>query len=178
MNGTIGSRAALAAIVGCVAAASLVMAGCGGGSSTSTTGASGTSGTAGSASLSQDEFVSQADAACKEANDKITALKAPASTLSAQAATIAQEVGIFTDALGKLSAITPPTDLQSEYSRWLAGTKAQVSLATKAGAAAKANDTAKVQALGQQLQANNDKLNATAKDLGLTECAKHVEPQG
>ena len=128
--------------------------------------------------MSQSEFVSQANAACKEANDKIVALKAPAATLSAQAAAIAQEVGILTDTVGTLSAITPPTDLQSEYSQWLAAVKAQVKVATQLGAAAKANDTAKAQALAQQLQASDKKLNSAASDLGLTECAKNVQPQG
>src|SRR4051812_46029041 len=87
------NRISLAAIAGCVAVGALAFAGCGGGSSSSTTtGASGASGTAGSTPLSQDEFVSQANAACKQVNDQVAALKAPAQTLSAQAATIGQEI--------------------------------------------------------------------------------------
>jgi hypothetical protein len=178
VRNTIRSRIVPAAIVGCVAAASLAVAGCGGGSSSSTTGASGASGAAGSAPLSQSEFVSQANAACKDANDQVVALKAPAQTLSSQAATIAQELPIINQGLAKLTAITPPTDLQSEYNQWLAATKTQVKVATELAAAAKANDTAKAQSLAQQLQANNNKLDSTASDLGLTECAKNVSPQG
>src|SRR3954454_24363649 len=89
------NRIGLAAIAGCVAVGALAFAGCGGGSSTTTTGASGASGTAGSTPLSQDEFVSQANAVCKDANDQIAALKAPENTLSAQAATIEQEIPII-----------------------------------------------------------------------------------
>jgi hypothetical protein len=175
---SIFNRIGLAAIAGCVAVGSLAVAGCGGGSDSSTTGASGTSGAAGSTPLSQDEFVSQANAACKDANDQIVALKAPASTVTAQAATVSQEIPIINSSLSKLTAITPPADLQSKYSQWLSEAKQQVSLATQLVDAAKANDTAKVQAIGQQLGANSDKNNALARDLGLTECAKDISPQG
>jgi hypothetical protein len=175
---TITSRIGLAAAIGCIAAASLAVAGCGGGSSSSTTGASGASGTAGSTPLSQDEFVSQANAACKDSNDQVAALKAPAQTLSAQAATIEQEIPIVTSGLAKLTAITPPADLQSKYDQWLSEAKQQVTLATELAAAAKANDTAKAQSVAKQLQANNDQNHSLAVDLGLTECAKNVTPQG
>jgi chromosome segregation ATPase len=154
------------------------VAGCGGGSSSSTTGASGASGASGSAPLSQSEFVSQANAACKDANDQLAALKAPAQTLSAQATTIAQEIPIINQGLAKLTAITPPTDLQSKYDQWLSQAKQQVTLATQLAAAAKANDTAKAQAAAKQLQANSEQNNSLATDLGLTECAKNVSPQG
>jgi hypothetical protein len=179
LRNTTRSRVALAAIAGCIAAASLAVAGCGGGSSsTSATGASGTSGASGSTPLSQDEFVSQANAACKDANDQIVALKAPASTLSAQAVAISQEIPIINQGLAKLTAITPPADLQSKYDQWLSQAKQQVTLATQIAAAAKANDTAKAQSLAKQLQANSEQNNSLASDLGLTECAKNVSPQG
>ena len=76
MRTRIVNRVSLAAIAGCVAVGALAFAGCGGGSSTSTTGASGASGASGSTRLSQSDFVSQANAACKEGNDKIEALTA------------------------------------------------------------------------------------------------------
>jgi hypothetical protein len=174
---SIVNRIGLAAIAGCVAVGSLAIAGCGGSSSSTTTGASGASGASGTA-LSQDEFVSQANAACKDANDQLAALKAPAQTLSAQAATISQEIPIINQGLAKLTAITPPSDLQSKYSEWLSQAKQQVTLATQLAAAAKANDTAKAQSMAKQLEANSKQNNALAMDLGLTECAKNVSPQG
>src|SRR4051794_21743553 len=77
---SIFNRTGLAAIAGCVAVGSLALAGCGGGGSSSTTGASGTSGAAGTTPLSQDEFVSQANAACTQYNDAVGALKHPSSS--------------------------------------------------------------------------------------------------
>jgi hypothetical protein len=177
VRNTIRSRLAFAAIAGCIAVGSLAVAGCGGGSS-STTGASGASGAAGTTPLSQSEFVSQANAACKDVNDQVAALKAPASTLSAQAATIEQEIPIIASGVGKLTAITPPADLQSKYSQWLSQAKQQVSLATQLAAAEKANDTAKAQSVAKQLQANSGQNDSLAHDLGLTECAKNASPQG
>ncbi len=176
---TITSRIGLAAAIGCIAAASLAVAGCGGGSSSSTTsGASGASGAAGSTPPRQDEFASQANAVCKDSNDQIAALKAPAQTASAQAATIAQEIPIINQGIAKLTAITPPTDLQSKYDQWLSQVRKQVSLATQLAAAAKANDAGKAQSVGKQLKANSNQNGALATDLGLTECATNVTPQG
>lgn len=159
----------------CVAVGAIALAGCGGGSSSSSTGASGASGAAGSTPLSQSEFVSQANAVCKDSNAKTVALKAPTSS-SDLASFLGQSVALANDAYAKLSAITPPADLQSQYAEFLAQGKSQIALATQAEAAAKSGDTAKVQALVQKLQAGNN--DSFAKNLGLTECAKNVQPQG
>jgi hypothetical protein len=168
-----------AALIACVALGAGVLAGCGGSDSSTTAGASGASGASGGTPLSQDEFVSQANAACKEANDKINALKPPSSSdLSAVAPILAQEVAIFGDTVAKLTAITPPSDQQAQYDAWLSDIKGSVAQATELAAVAKTGDTAKAQALAQKLQTANDKANAGAKDLGLTECAKNAQPSG
>ena len=180
MRNTIRSRPALAAIIGCVAAASLAVAGCGGGSSTSTTGASGASGASGSAPLSQSEFVSQANAVCKEQNDKVAALKAPTATSSVQdqIPTLEQNIAIANDSYTKLSAITPPSNLQAKYSAYLSDGKGQIALANQLLDAAKANDTNKLQQIAAKINAGRAQTDSEAKALGLTECAKHARPQG
>jgi hypothetical protein len=180
VRSTLINRIGLAAIVGCVAVGAAALAGCGGGSSSSTTGASGASGASGSAPLSQDEFVSQANAVCKEQNDQVAALKAPTSTTSIQdqIPTLEQDIAIANDTYTKLSAITPPTDLQSKYSQYLSGGKAQIALANQLIDAAKANDSSKLQQIAAQVNTTKAKLDAQAKALGLTECAKDVRPQG
>jgi hypothetical protein len=167
-------------LIACVALGAGVLAGCGGGSdSTTTAGASGASGTSGGTALSQDEFVSQANAVCKDVNAKIVALKAPPQgDLSAAADTLDQEIAIITPAISDLSAITPPSDLQSNYTTFVNALKAQVALVTQFASVAKANDTAKAQALAPKIDAASKKNNAVASDLGLTECAKNVSPEG
>jgi hypothetical protein len=170
------NRIALAAIGGCIAVGALALAGCGGGSSTST----GASGATGSAPLSQDEFVSQANAACKESNDKVAALKAPSATASIQdqIPTLEQDIAIANDTYTQLNAITPPSNLQAKYTAYLNAGKGQIAFANQLLDAAKANDTSKLQQIAPKLNAGKAQADAQAKALGLTECAKDVRPQG
>src|SRR4051812_25567827 len=103
--------------VGCMAVGVVILAGCGGGASTSSTGARGVSGASGSAPLSQDESVSQANAACKKSNDAIKALP-PAPTggdLSSVAPHLEQDLAIVKTLYSDLSALTPPSDMQAKY---------------------------------------------------------------
>jgi hypothetical protein len=171
------NRIGLAVVVGCIAAGALAFAGCGGGDDSSTTGASGASGTAGATPLSQDEFVSQANAACADANQQVEALTAPAASdpIESLEPFLAKEIAIGNELLAKLSAITPPEDQQSDYDQYLATGKSQIATAQDAADAAKSGDTAAVQAAVKKLDSNsNDQL---AKTLGMTECAKDVQPQ-
>jgi hypothetical protein len=174
------NRIGLAAIAGCVAVGALAFAGCGGGSSTGTTGASGASGASGSAPLSQSDFVSQANAVCKANNDQVEALKAPSTTASVQdqVPTLEQNIAIANDTYTKLSAITPPSDLQAKYADFLSSGKSQIALANQVLDAAKANDTGKIQQIATKINADKAKTDSAAEALGLTECAKDVRPQG
>jgi hypothetical protein len=171
------NRIGLAVVVGGIAAGALAFAGCGGGGDSSTTGASGASGTAGATPLSQDEFVSQANAACADANQQVEALTAPAASdpIESLEPFLAKEIAIGSELLAKLSAITPPEDLQSDYDQYLATGKSQIATAQDAADAAKSGDTAAVQAAVKKLDSNSD--DQVAKALGLTECAKDVQPQ-
>ena len=183
MRTSIINRIGLATIAGCVAVGALPFAGCGGSSSSSTTvasGASGASAAAGTAPLSQDEFVSQANAACKESNDKVAALKAPSATASIQdqIPTLEQDIAIANDTYTQLSAITPPSNLQAKYTAYLNAGKGQIAFANQLLDAAKANDTSKLQQIAPKLNAGKSQADAQAKALGLTECAKDVRPQG
>lgn len=177
MRRSIINRIGLAVIAGCVAVGSLAVAGCGGGDDSSTTGASGASGAAGAAPLSQDEFVSQANAACADANQQVEALTAPADSDPIESLTpfLEKEITIANELLAKLSAITPPENLQSDYDQFLATGKSQIATAQDAADAAKSGDTEAVQAAVQKLGSNKD--DQQAKALGLTECAKDAEPQ-
>ena len=156
-----------------------LLAGCGSSSSSTTatgaSGASGATGASGSTPLSQDEFVAQANAACKGVNDKVAALPKP--TTYAEAITVsAKELAYVKVGEAALHQITPPTDQQAEYNKFLAAVDAQTPLAEKLVAALKAHDSSAAKAIGKQLQANSP--DSIAKSLGLTECAKNVSPSG
>lgn len=172
------NRIGLAAIAASVAVGSLAVAGCGGGGS-STTGASGTSGAAGTTPSSQDEFVSQANAACKQYNDAYRALKRPATnSMSDVAAFTTQVLPLANRRYAQLAALTPPSDLQVKYAQYLSDTKSQVGLLQDLDSAAKAGDANKASATLQKGQAAGGQLKSEEQDLGLTECTKEVQPQG
>ncbi len=82
------------------------------------------------------------------------------------------------DVYAKLAALTPPSDLQSVWSQYLGGAKALISTIAPLQAAAEAGDSKKAQALADEVKAAGDKLDAVASRMGLTECAKDVQPQG
>jgi hypothetical protein len=173
------NRIGLATIAGCVAVGALPFAGCGGSSSSSTTVASGASGAAGTAPLSQDEFVSQANAICKETNDKIVGVNAAQSnSLSDLSAMVQDEIPINNEAYAKFAALTPPSDLQAKYNELLSGAKAQEALANQFVDAAKTNDVNQANAILDKAKTLSSRQDSLSKSMGLTECAKDVSPQG
>ena len=156
--------------VGCLA----FVAGCGGGGSSTTSGASGASGVSGATPLSQDEFVSQANALCKDVNDKVAAL--PALTPDNLATVTQQIVDISTNALPQLEQITPPENLQAQWDQFVAAVKAQNPIAEDLIKAAKAGDNAALQQAANKLKATSP--DSIAQDLGLSECAAKATPGG
>jgi hypothetical protein len=175
------NRIGLAVIAGCIAAGSLAVAGCGGGDDTTTTGAGGASGASGATPLSKEEFISQANAICADANGQIEALEAPpqnAQSVTEVVPFLEQGFAIASDSATKLEAPTPPSELQSERDELVADTKKKIALTEKAIAAAKADDASQFQALSQQVEAIDNKDDALASSIGITECAKNVDAQG
>jgi hypothetical protein len=132
-----------------------LVAGCGGGG--------------GGDRLSKEEYIAKADAICKEADDKITALGEPQSfeelaNLASEAVTIGEEE------LSALRALQPPeadeATLNSAYE--LIGR--QLEIAGQIAAAAKEGDQAKIQELIDQATPLQDEARKIAEDYGLTEC--------
>lgn len=162
-----------------IATAALAIAGCGGDDDTTTasTGASGATGAGGSA-LTEEEFVSQADAICADVNGQIEGLQAP--TASDDLATLSdfaqQGLDIVEPAVEQFQALVPPEDLQDQWEDYLSSVEDQVDLDRQLADAAAAGDTQEVNSLVDQLNAGNN--NQAAADLGLDECAKDPEPQG
>jgi hypothetical protein len=175
------NRIGLAAIVGCIAVGALALAGCGGGDDSTTTeaGASGASGAQGSTPLSEDEFVSQGNEICAEANDQIEALQLPGGDepITALAQPFREGARITQEAYDKLVALTPPEDLQQKFNEFLAQGKAAIADSEKAADAAEAGDTEQVQAIIQESDKREKSSDALASSIGLDECAKDVQPQ-
>jgi uncharacterized lipoprotein len=133
----------------------LVAAGCGGGSSQR---------------LSQDAYVSKADAICRDLDAKQRKLTAPAS-LDAIPAYVDQALPSVDDGIAKLSKLRPPAELDATVKSWLASLDDARGLLVDLGKAAAKNDAAKVQSLGAQATTLTEKTHALAGSIGLTDCA-------
>jgi hypothetical protein len=148
-------RASLLAIV---LVAALVLAGCGGGGG-------------GKTALSKAEFVSQANAICKDFQARIDKLGAPSGvedlvTLAGKAIPISEE------GVAGLRALQPPAELQVDVDAWLATGDVNVAKLKELLAAAKKKDLAAISKISDAGQANSDQAKQLASKLGLTECAK------
>jgi hypothetical protein len=142
-----------------LAAVAIAAGGCGGGSDS------------GATPLSQEDFVSQANAICADFNSQLGSLQQPTpGDFDALAQFATDTLAAVQPAIVKFHALTPPEDLQDKWDAYLAGVQKGVTVIQKLEQAAEAQDGQQVTSLATQLgQINND---AEATALGLTECAK------
>ena len=143
------------------AGAALLIAGCGGSSSSSSSTAS---------------FAAQANAICAAEGAKIVALPAPGNDLASQGASLEAQLPIIQEELTKLKALTPPSGQEALWKSTLSDLDQSTALIPQVVAAAKAGDTAKVNALATQATPLTNSATAAAKKLGLTACAADYQP--
>jgi hypothetical protein len=149
------------------AVAALAVAGCGGGSNNSSSGSSNGS----SQTLSKADFQKQANAICKGVNDKVNALDTP--TGFEDVGPYADKViAITDDAVSKLKALKPPSDLQDDWNSWLGYADGLHTTAQELKDAAAKKDQAALKAAGEEASARDKKSDPIAKRLGLDTCAQ------
>jgi len=143
---------------GAVAALALagVAAGCGGGDG-------------GGDRLTKAEYIAQADAICKAANEKIDALGEPAS-LEEVAALATSAIEIQEGSLAELRALKPPEEDEATLNEAYALVEQQVEVGKKVKAAAEAGDLEAIQTLIAENEPLDDQADKIAADYGLTEC--------
>jgi hypothetical protein len=120
-------------------------------------------------SLAREEYIAAADAICADANDAIDALPVP-QTLDELAVQGEKAVAIAEQQLAKLRALQPPAADQATLNEAYDLIEQQIELIRQVVEAAKAGDTATIDALvaqGEELEAQAD---AIAQAYGLTEC--------
>ncbi len=149
-------RRSLAAGLVAVAATALI-AGCGGGGDSDT--------------LSADEFRSQADAICADANRELDAIAEPTSA-DQFVGYIRSALPIQQGQLDKLKALKPPEDLQAGFDTGVTAIEAQISAIQGAADRIEAGEdaTAVVTEVNPQIEALNEQSDAAAQSLGLTVC--------
>jgi hypothetical protein len=151
-------------LVTCVAALALgLVAGCGGG---------GDSGGSGGDRLSQSEFVSQANAICKDVNDRIDAVDAPTSV--ADLAEPTQKVkDIYDDGISKMQDINPPASAEDDFNEFIDISQQQSDRLSQIVDAAKAGDAAKVTQITNEGSTADKRSDTLATKMGLDECASN-----
>ncbi len=142
---------------GAVAALALagVAAGCGGGG--------------GGDRLTKEEYITQADAICKAANEKIDALGEP-SSLEEVATLAADAIEIQEASLAELRALKPPEADETKLNEAYALVEQQVGLGQEILEAAEAGDLEKIQEILAEGEPIDDQADAIAAEYGLTEC--------
>lgn len=165
------------AAAGLLAATVLVAAGCGGGSGDATDTSAHTGATA-QAPLTKRQFVSQANAVCRERNADVLQLTAPTygSSPSSVASFLGQYVAISSRAYQRLLGIKPPAELKARYSQYLRATKSQLRVARRAQQAWSSNEFHKAFRLIPKPFAKKSDALTRAKSLGLTACATRAVP--
>ncbi len=139
-----------------IAAAAVAVAGCSGGGG-------------GDDRLSKDEFIAQADAICKEANEKLDALGEPAS-FEEVASLAGDAIAIQEDAIAQLRALEPPAEDEATLNEAYALLDRQVEVGRQIQEAAAAGDAAKIEELVAEIEPIDEEADQIAADYGLEEC--------
>jgi hypothetical protein len=150
-------RSGLAVVAG---AAALFLAACGGG------------GGGGSAqSLTAEEFRQQADAICKQYEDKLSELGSP-SSLDDLSAFVDKAVPILAEGNDKLAELEAPDDLSADWDRAMELQDENLQVARDLQKAIHDNDTARVQELVSKLDATDAESTRLARNVGLENCGQ------
>jgi hypothetical protein len=150
-----------------LAVAALAVAGCGGGGDNSSSSSSNGS----AATLSKGDFQKQANAICKDVNDKVNALDTP-SGFEDVGPYADKVIAITDDAVSRLRALKPPSELQDDWNSWLGYAAGLHDTAQQLKDAAAKKDTAALKAAGEEASARDKKSDPIAKRLGLDTCAE------
>jgi hypothetical protein len=142
----------------------------------SLTGCSG-GGTARGRPLDKARFVSSANAICVKDNRRISALQKP-TDVPGVGTYMAAALPIEEEAKAKLDALVPPVSDQKRYARLLDMIAQSVSKASEVRGAIEAGDERRVQRLGNDLAALQQRENGVDEELGLTQCVSNEETEG
>jgi hypothetical protein len=145
------------AIVACAAA--LILAACGGG------------GGGGGQSLTADEFRQQADAICKQYEDKLNELGSP-SSLDDLGAFVDKAVPIIEEGNNKLQDLKAPDEFSADWDRAMELQDKNLQVARDLQEAIHDNDTARIQDLVSQLDATDSESTRLARKVGLEKCGQ------
>ena len=141
------SHAAVAVLV-------VLVAGCGGG-------------------LSKDELVAKGDTICKRVNTRMAKEPDPQSATDLERLA-KRTVQISDPAIADMKALDPPSELESDFKKFVASLKRQRDLTKEIGDAAAAGDTARIQKVSAGAQKDENEYRRLAGKIGFKECGGGV----
>ena len=153
----------------CLTLAAAALAGCG--SSTSSSG------------LTHAELIARANAICKQANDRIVAVKKlPALGSGPPYAPLLRllrdELPIFSAEIGALQRLKPSHGDEEAFGTFLRAANSELATAVSLRDASAAKDASRFRNTSLELVALSTKSAQAATGVGLVECAKQPEPKG
>jgi hypothetical protein len=151
-----------------VAVASLLVAvmlaaGCGSSSSSST--------------VTKADFVSKANAICTKINNQIAALP-KISSAQDLLSTGPKELADASHGIAQLKALQVPDSIKSQVSQWVSTLEQESAISGKLISAFKTRNAQELQQAETAAKTNEAQDRSRAVALGLTECAKQVQPNG
>jgi hypothetical protein len=141
-------------------AAAFFLAACGGGG-----------GGGGGQSLNAEEFRQQADAICKQYEDKLSELGSP-SSLDDLSTFVDKAVPILAEGNDKLAELEAPDDLSADWDRAMELQDENLQVARDLQKAIHDNDTARIQELVSKLDATDAESTRLARNVGLENCGQ------
>lgn len=121
--------------------------------------------------LSKEEFIEQADAFCKEADEKTQELEPPRTPAELDDF-VEQARSISIELLDDLRGLEPPEEDQETIDRMLTRIEEAVDYLPQIQEAARQRDSAEIGRLGQELQATASEANEIAQEYGLQQCGR------
>lgn len=130
----------------------------------------------GSSSSSEHRFVARANAICAKAQARAKRLKAPGASAAGDRRFIEQVSVLLAQVSEELASVKAPASKRAAYRRFVTGTRREVTHLKQYAAALGTNDRNRAGKALAAIEANT--LNAQAAALGLSTCARAVEPTG
>jgi hypothetical protein len=127
----------------------------------------------GGSELSRKQLVAKADAICTRVNKQVAKEPDPKTTKDLQR--LAQRtVEISDPALDDMDALKPPSEIESDFKKFVAILRKQRDLTEQIGKAAGKDDTEQVQKIGAQAQKAQDEYRRLTGKIGFKECGGGV----
>lgn len=119
--------------------------------------------------LTQEEYIAQADAICKDASDRIDALAEP-QTKEETIEYLQEGRAIGEDQLASLRELSPPESIEARVEEAYGLIEDQLALTEDLEQAVEDEDVARIDELVAEGEAIDQQANAIAQEIGLQEC--------